>query len=81
MKNNLKELRQNAGLSLYALGHLCGVSRQRIFQLEASNSNPRLRTAYKIAVILGVDVEKIWPNDTEFEEETITVRRVKQVPK
>jgi len=82
MKNNLKQLRVDAGFTLKSLGDVCGWHSQQIAQLERSDTtNPTLNTAYVLATALGVDVTDIWPNDMKVGEETITVRRVKQVPK
>ena len=82
MKNNLKTLRTQAGLSLEELGNLCGgKSRGQMHQLEKDSANPQLSTAYVIAGVLNVDVTDIWPNEIEIILETTTVRRLKVIPK
>ena len=76
MKNNLKQLRNEAGLSLQGLGDLCGRSKAQLHELEKDTANPTLKTAYSISLILGYPVTEIWPNDVEFEE--IIIRRIKK---
>ena len=76
MKNNLRNIRKSQGYSLSALGDLCGMSKGHICNLEGDKANPELKTAYKIASVLGKSVTDIWPNETMIEEKTITIRRV-----
>ena len=76
MENNLKELRVANGMSLQALGDLCGISKAHIHCLEKGNNQPTLSTAYVIANIFNITVYDIWPDTTEVVEETITVRRI-----
>ena len=80
MKNNLKQFRKEARLSLREMVKhgVCGLT--NLHQLEKDASNPTLITAYKIATVLNKTVYQIWPDTTEFVEETITVRRVKVDP-
>lgn len=68
--NNLKEVREKAGISKSELARLTGVSRQNIYELEA-DSVPLLTTAYAMADILEVSIYDIWPNETEYEEVSI----------
>lgn len=81
MENNLSKLRKEAGLSSQQLGYACGKSRQTIYQLEQPEANPMLKTAYAIAEVLDVEVTEIWPNPFEVVEETVTIRRIAEVPK
>lgn len=76
MKNNLKQLRTEAGFSLHQLGELCRSSKTHIFHLEQDGSNPTLKTAYRIAVALDKTVTDIWPNDVKLITETVIIRRV-----
>lgn len=77
MKSNLKQLRNDAGLSLSEIGDMCGRSIAQIHRLESDKANPTLATAYGIATALDVAVEDIWPNTVEMVDETITVRRIR----
>ncbi|MEE0874862.1 MAG: helix-turn-helix transcriptional regulator [Ruminococcus sp.] len=54
LKNNLKQARQQAGLSQQALANLVGVSRNTISSIETGQFNP---TA-KLALILCVALDK-----------------------
>ena len=54
LKNNLKQARQQAGLSQQALANLVGVSRNTISSIETGQFNP---TA-KLALIICVALEK-----------------------
>ena len=74
--NNLHKLLIARGYSLQEFAHMCGLSKNHIWQLGKSLANPTLRTAYIISKVLGVELEEIWPNTVEVVEETITVRRV-----
>ena len=76
MKNNLKSLRNAAGLSLEELATLCRMTKGGIWELE-KGANPSLRRAYIISTVLDLPVYEIWPDETEIIEETITLRRVK----
>lgn len=76
--NNLKQLREEAGLSLSQLGRLCGKSKAHMWELEKeASNNPTLKTAYALANVLEVDVYDIWPDTTEIEVEKVEIRRVK----
>lgn len=76
MNNNLKTLREAAGLSLQALGDMCGRSKGQVWELEKESANPTIKTAYAVAKVLGISVYDIWPDQTKIIEEIITVRRV-----
>lgn len=76
MTNRLKEHRKAAGLTLQELADACGTSKGHLHCLEGPNGNPALRTAYKIAAVLGKSVTEIWPDTTKVVEQVITVRRV-----
>lgn len=80
MKNNLKEFRKKATLTLQGLGDICGLSKAHLHDLEKDDGScPKLSTAYAIAGVLGKTVYEIWPDTTEIVEETITVRRIKAI--
>jgi transcriptional regulator with XRE-family HTH domain len=74
--NPLKNARTKANLSLQDLGNLCGMSRAALCLLERPEANPTLKTAYKIARVLGESIYILFPDRTEIVEETVTVRRV-----
>ena len=76
MKNYLKEIRTRRNMTLEGLAELCGKGKGAIWELEQQKTEPRLKTAYAIAKVLGVEVHEIWPNEVRIVEETLVVRRV-----
>lgn len=62
MKQILKELRSEIGLTQQELGDKLGVSRQAIIALETSKHIPSLDLAYKIAALFEKPIEQIWEN-------------------
>lgn len=62
MKQNLKELRTQSGLTQQELGDKLGVSRQAIIAIESDKHSPSLDLAYKIAAIFNLPVEEIFAN-------------------
>jgi putative transcriptional regulator len=65
MKNKIKELREQSGLTQIDLGKLLEVSRQTIISLENGKYNPSLPLAHKIAKVFKTTIEEIFI----FEEE------------
>jgi transcriptional regulator with XRE-family HTH domain len=60
-------LRVHAGLSMYRLGQLSGVTKEAIAKLERPGSNPKLNTITKLAQGLGVPTWELlpdWPGAT-----------------
>lgn len=60
MKNNIKQLRKQAGLRQEDMAQKLGVTRQTIIAIENDKYNPTLELAMKIARLLGRPVEKIF---------------------
>lgn len=60
MKNNIKQLRKEAGLRQEDLARKLGVSRQTIIAIENDKYNPSLELAMKTARLLGRPVEEIF---------------------
>jgi putative transcriptional regulator len=60
MKNRLRELRAERGLSQAELGGRVGVSRQAINLVENSKHDPSLSLAFAIARVFGLPVEAIF---------------------
>lgn len=63
--NHLKEYRAKLGVNQQEMGHLAGVSRQTISQIERGDYSPSVTLALKIAKICNVTVEDIF----EYTEE------------
>ena len=60
LKNNLKEVRQNMGLTQEELGAIVGVSRQTIISIERYRYKPTLELAMKLAEKLNIKIEKLF---------------------
>lgn len=60
MRNNIKQLRKQAGLRQEDMASQLGVSRQTIIAIENDKYNPTLELAMKIARLLGLKVEDIF---------------------
>lgn len=66
MKNRIKELREQKGLTQEQLGNLIGASRQAINAIETEKFEPSIWIAYDIAQAFGCTIEEIFL----FEEST-----------
>ncbi|UDF05202.1 helix-turn-helix transcriptional regulator [Asticcacaulis sp. AND118] len=62
MKNRLKELRTEAGLTQADLAARLSVSRQAVIAIESDKHDPSLDLAYRIAAIFDLPVETIFDN-------------------
>jgi putative transcriptional regulator len=60
VRNDVRELRQTAGLSQAALGEVLGVSRQTVIAIETGRYDPSLPLAIAIARHFGTTVEEIF---------------------
>ena len=60
LKNNLKEISQNKGLTQEELGANVGVSRQTIISIERYRYKPTLELAMKLAEKLNIKIEKLF---------------------
>ena len=67
MQNELRRLRQEAGLSQAALGEQLDVSRQTVIAIETGRYDPSLKLAMRIARQFGVSVEEMF-DDTEHDD-------------
>jgi transcriptional regulator with XRE-family HTH domain len=65
--SHLRELRQQRGLSLRALGELSGLSANAISLIERGASSPSVSTLHRLATALGVHISYFF---TELVEET-----------
>jgi putative transcriptional regulator len=63
MKNRLRELRGERGLSQAELGGRVGVSRQAINLVENGKHDPSLSLAFAIARVFGLPVESIFTEE------------------
>jgi len=74
--NNLKSLREDAGLTLQALADMYGGTKSHCWALEAGSSMPTLTTAYAICGVLDKSVYDVWPDETVIVEEIIKTNRI-----
>lgn len=75
MKNHLKEIRKNAGLTLQQLADMFSSTKSHCWALENGKAMPTLPTAYAIAKALDKTVYEIWPDNTERLEGTLIIRQ------
>ncbi len=67
--NHLKEYRARLGINQQELGHLAGVSRQTISQIERGDYSPSVTLALKIAKICSATVEDIFQYQEDENDE------------
>ena len=60
MKNKVRELRKNQKLTQDELAELIGISRQAINAIEKEKFDPSLPTAFKMAKLFDLSIEKIF---------------------
>ena len=60
MRNNVKQLRKQAGLRQEDLAQMLGVSRQTINAIENNKYDPTLALAMKLARLLGLHVDEVF---------------------
>jgi len=65
MKNKIKELRAEVGLTQEQLAQIVGVRRETIIFLEQGKYNPSLRLAYNIAKALNTTMDDLFNFDDE----------------
>ena len=60
MNNNVRELREQLGLTQKELGERVGVSRQAINAIETGKFDPSIWLAYDLARLFGVSIEALF---------------------
>ncbi len=60
MKNRIKQLRVEKGLTQQQLAVLVHVSARTIISLEKEQYNPSLMLAYRIALVFGTTIEELY---------------------
>ncbi|ASJ00886.1 helix-turn-helix transcriptional regulator [Thermococcus gorgonarius] len=68
MKNRLRELREEWGLTQEELAKALGVTRQTIIAIEKGRYDPSLRLAFKMARFFNVKIEDIFIYEGENDE-------------
>ena len=70
MKNRVRELRTEAGMTQQQLADLVHVSSRTIISLEKGQYSPSLLLAYRLALVFGTTVEDLYclAENTEQED-------------
>ena len=63
MKNDIKLLRAQIGLSQAELAKNLGVSRQTVISIENDKYDPSLPLAFKLSKVLGLKIEEIFSDE------------------
>jgi len=71
IRNYVKEYRKKRKLTQVQLAEMVGVSRQSIYSIEKSKSEPSLELAFKLSTVLDSRIDKLFqvidsnkPNDS-----------------
>ncbi len=60
MKNKIRELRKQRGLTQEELAEIIGISRQAINAIEKEKFDPSLPTAFKMAELFKTSIEELF---------------------
>lgn len=60
MKNRIRELREQKGLTQEQLGEMVGTSRQAINAIETEKFEPSIWLAYDISQVFGCPIEDVF---------------------
>jgi putative transcriptional regulator len=60
LRNTLRELRADRGMTQQELADAIGVTRQTVIAIEQDKYSPSLETAFKIAMVFGVPLEQVF---------------------
>ena len=60
IKNRIRELRAALGMTQQDLADKIGLTRQTVIAIEQDKYSPSLETAFKIALIFGEPLEKVF---------------------
>ena len=60
LRNSVRELRAERGMTQQDLADKIGVTRQTVIAIEQDKYSPSLETAFKIAMVFGVPLEVVF---------------------
>ena len=60
LRNTLRELRAERGMTQQELADAIGVTRQTVIAIELDKYSPSLETAFKIAMVFAVPLERVF---------------------
>ncbi len=63
MRNQLKHLREQAGLSQQECAEALGVTRQTVISIEKGHFDPRLSLAFRIAAAFNTPIDEVFHPD------------------
>ena len=63
MKNKIRELRKQRGLTQEELAEIIGISRQAINAIEKEKFDPSLPTTFKMAKLFKTSIENLFLHD------------------
>lgn len=69
LKNRIKELRKENGMTQLQLADAVGVSTRTIISLEKGQYNPSIMLAYKIARLFHTTIEELYCLEANLENE------------
>ncbi|MEO5654164.1 MAG: helix-turn-helix transcriptional regulator [Marmoricola sp.] len=65
MRNSVKQLREQAGMSQQECAEVLGVTRQTVISIEKGHFDPRLSLAFRIAAAFDRPVDQVFRLDDE----------------
>lgn len=65
---NLRRFREEAGLTQKQLAEQLGVYQQQIRKYEHADQQPRAVFAYQMSICLGVNIERLFLTEEEWQE-------------
>ena len=70
MRNRVRELRTQQGLTQEEIAERVGVSRQTIISIESGRYNPSILLAYKLARVFGQSIEDLFFSEEQPDGES-----------
>lgn len=67
IRNRIRELRAQHSMTQQDLADRIGVTRQTVIAIEQDKYSPSLETAFKIALVLGANLEHVFQFDPKRE--------------
>ena len=69
MRNRVRELRTERGMTQEEIAERVAVSRQTIISIELGRYNPSILLAYKLARVFGRSIEEVFFHEPESDTE------------
>lgn len=71
MRNRLKEMRTEYGMTQEEIADRTGVSRQTIISIESGRYNPSINLAYKLSRLFAISIEELFLCAEQIESEDV----------